>query len=67
FYNTRHTYISVALSHNVNIKWIAEQCGTSVEMTRAATMANSSVMMATRPYGRSWREKPNLRRNREGD
>jgi integrase len=32
FYATRHTYISVALSHGVNIKWIAEQCGTSVEM-----------------------------------
>ena len=32
FYATRHTYISVALSHNVNIKWLAEQCGTSVEM-----------------------------------
>ena len=32
FYATRHTYISVALSHNVNIKWLAERCGTSVEM-----------------------------------
>jgi integrase len=32
FYATRHTYISVALSHGVNIKWLAEQCGTSVEM-----------------------------------
>ncbi|MGH7848092.1 MAG: site-specific integrase [Candidatus Binatia bacterium] len=32
FYATRHTYISMALSHGVNIKWIAEQCGTSVEM-----------------------------------
>src|ERR1700719_986226 len=32
FYATRHTYISVALSHSVNIKWLAEQCGTSVEM-----------------------------------
>ena len=32
FYSTRHTYNSVALSHGVNIKWLAEQCGTSVEM-----------------------------------
>ena len=32
FYNTRHTYISVALSAGVNIKWLAEQCGTSVTM-----------------------------------
>jgi hypothetical protein len=30
--NLGHTYISVALSHSVNIKWLAEQCGTSVEM-----------------------------------
>ncbi len=28
----RHTYISVALSAGVNIKWLAEQCGTSVTM-----------------------------------
>ncbi|MCZ6563890.1 MAG: hypothetical protein O6948_13375, partial [Deltaproteobacteria bacterium] len=32
FYNTRHTYISVALSAGVNIKWLAEKCGTSVTM-----------------------------------
>jgi len=32
FYATKHTYISVALSANVNIKWLAEQCGTSVAM-----------------------------------
>ncbi len=32
FYATRHTYISVALSAGVNIKWLAEQCGTSVAM-----------------------------------
>jgi integrase len=32
FYYTRHTYISVALSAGVNIKWLAEQCGTSVAM-----------------------------------
>jgi len=32
FYATRHTYISVALSVGVNIKWLAEQCGTSVAM-----------------------------------
>ncbi len=32
FYATRHTYISVALSAGVNIKWLDEQCGTSVAM-----------------------------------
>ena len=32
FYATRLTYISVALSHSVNIKWLSEQCGTSVEI-----------------------------------
>ena len=32
FYNTRHIYISVALTAGCNIKWIAEQCGTSVQM-----------------------------------
>jgi len=31
-YTTRHTYISVALSVGVNLKWLAEQCGTSVTM-----------------------------------
>ncbi len=32
FYATKHTYISVALSAGCNIKWLAEQCGTSVAM-----------------------------------
>ena len=32
FYNTRHTYISVALTLGCNQKWIAEQTGTSIEM-----------------------------------
>jgi len=32
FYATRHTFISDALSHGVNIKWLAEYCGTSVAM-----------------------------------
>src|SRR5262249_2105633 len=32
FYNTRHTYISVALTLGCNQKWIAEQTGTSVQM-----------------------------------
>jgi len=32
FYATKHTYISVALTAGVNIKWLAEQCGTSVTM-----------------------------------
>jgi integrase len=32
FYNTRHTYISVALTLRCNPKWIAEQTGTSLAM-----------------------------------
>src|SRR4029077_2358159 len=32
FYNTRHTYISVALTLGCNPKWIAEQTGTSIAM-----------------------------------
>jgi integrase len=32
FYNTRHTYISVALTLGCNPKWIAEQTGTSLTM-----------------------------------
>ena len=32
FYATRHTFISDGLSHGVNIKWLAEYCGTSVAM-----------------------------------
>ena len=32
FYATRHTFISVALSKCCNVKWVAEYCGTSVEM-----------------------------------
>jgi integrase len=32
FYNTRHTYISVALTLGCNQKWIAEQTGTSIAM-----------------------------------
>ena len=32
FYTTRHTFISDALSYGVNIKWLAEYCGTSVAM-----------------------------------
>jgi integrase len=32
FYNTRHTYISVALTLGCNPKWIAEQTGTSLLM-----------------------------------
>ena len=32
FYNTRHTYISVALALGCNQKWIAEQTGTSMQM-----------------------------------
>jgi len=30
FYPTRHTFISVALTAGVNLKWLAEQCGNSV-------------------------------------
>ncbi len=29
---TRHNFISVGLSNGVNIKWLAEYCGTSVAM-----------------------------------
>lgn len=32
FYCTRHTFISLALTEGENIKAIAEQCGTSVQM-----------------------------------
>jgi integrase len=32
FYNTRHTFISIALTRGVNLKWLAEYCGTSVAM-----------------------------------
>lgn len=32
FYNTRHTFISVALTEGTNQKWIAEQTGTSIAM-----------------------------------
>jgi integrase len=32
FYNTRHAYISVALTVGCKTKWIAKQCGTSVAM-----------------------------------
>ncbi len=32
FYNTRHTYISVALTLGCNQKWIAKQTGTSIAM-----------------------------------
>jgi hypothetical protein len=39
FYATRHTFISVALSRGANLKWIADYCGTSVEMIE-------------RPYGK---------------
>ncbi len=31
-YGCRHTFISVGLSNGVNIKWLAEYCGTSVTM-----------------------------------
>jgi integrase len=32
FYATRHTFISWGLSQGANLKWLAEYCGTSVEM-----------------------------------
>jgi integrase len=39
FYATRHTFISIALTRGVNLKWLAEYCWTS-------------VMMIERNYGR---------------
>ena len=32
FYATRHTFISLALTHGVNPKYLAERCGTSLAM-----------------------------------
>ena len=32
FYATRHTFISIALTRGVNLKWLADYCGTSVAM-----------------------------------
>ena len=32
FYNTRHTFVGVALTIGCNQKWIAEQTGTSIAM-----------------------------------
>jgi integrase len=32
FYATKHTFISVALTKGLNLKFIAEYCGTSVAM-----------------------------------
>src|SRR5262249_50654607 len=32
FHATRHTFISCALSQGVNLKWLADYCGTSVAM-----------------------------------
>ena len=32
-YTMRHPFISIGLSNGVNIKWLAEYCGTSVAIT----------------------------------
>jgi integrase len=32
FYATRHTFLSVGLTRGANLKWLADYCGTSVEM-----------------------------------
>ncbi len=32
FYTTRHTFISAALTDGCNLKWLADYCGTSVDM-----------------------------------
>jgi len=32
FYDTRHTFISAALTRGTNLKWLADYCGTSVDM-----------------------------------
>src|SRR5262250_420454 len=31
-YSTRHTFISVGLTHGVKVKWLADYCGTSMAM-----------------------------------
>ena len=34
-FNTRHARISVALTIGSNAKWVAEQCGTSLQMIQS--------------------------------
>jgi len=45
-YHTRHTFISVGLSYGANIKWLADYCGTSPDMSRSTT-ADTSEMTLT--------------------
>ena len=33
FHATRHTFISLALTHGVNDRYLAERCGTSLELS----------------------------------
>jgi integrase len=54
FYSTRHTFISDALSHGLNIKWVAEYCGTSVAMIEkhyGKYIKNDSDEQLKRLYG----------------
>jgi integrase len=72
FYNTRHTFISTALTNGVNLKWLAEYCGTSVEMiekhygrfmqthaaTQSALLVGAQAGRAARPVQSLAAEKP---------
>jgi integrase len=48
FYSTRHTFISVAVSKGCNLKWVAEYCGTSVEMIEKRRSIPSAPLMSMR-------------------
>ena len=59
FYATRHTFISAALGCGVRIKWLAEYCGTSVDMIerhygryiRGDAVAQLALLEASRKDG----------------
>jgi len=53
-YTMRHTFISVGLSNGVNIKWLADYCGTSVAMIEkhyGKYIRNDSVEQLSRLFG----------------
>ena len=53
FYATRHTFISIALSRGVNLKWLAEYRGTSVVMIERSYGSWSSASINwSSPRGR---------------